>query len=65
MNCKDQPVFNQISGKVLDWVAPSSLHLMLGLTLRIYQALEKSYPRARDWLASINIAFQWRAACWQ
>ena len=58
MNCKDQPVFNQISGKVLDWVAPSSLHLMLGLTLRIYQALEKSYPRARDWLASINIAFQ-------
>ena len=57
-NCKQFPVFEEMTGPVLDHIAPSSLHLMLGLTDRLYRALESSYPPARNWLKTINVDFQ-------
>ena len=56
-SCKCLPIL-QGSGLIAEKVAPASLHVMLGITLALYNGLKAKYPETDDWLSSINIAFQ-------
>ena len=47
-NVKHQPLLGK-TGLVLNWFSPAPLHLILGITNRLYKKLLAVYPRAEEW----------------
>ena len=55
---KNMPVLKLASGPISKNVVPPGLHLMLGLSTKIWAALVKECPAAEEWLKSVNVVRQ-------
>ena len=54
MCCKAEPV---ISGDfdICDLIAPAPLHLLLGITNKLVDLLQESFPQTKEWLEGLHV----------
>ena len=57
-NVKHLPVFESSTGLTTNIFVPSPLHVMIGLTSKIWETFIAMVPEAEEWLISVNIVRQ-------